>query len=179
MCVCDVTRAALPCGTFLVFLLSADSSFNVPVLSFPFMTTFPIFPYFLSNFPHPVLFSPPQLLLISSSCIVPFSYPCTPLPPVSSPLHHLFPPVSWFLLVLSRQLLSRTTSRSYCSLWWSGRSMTPPSAASQDQSPSPGRVRLISGLSGLVLAGRGRAARGVWVVDACCLGHSAGAEGGL
>uniref|UniRef100_A0A8C4EIE9 Filamin B n=1 Tax=Dicentrarchus labrax TaxID=13489 RepID=A0A8C4EIE9_DICLA len=61
-------------------------------------------------------------------------------------------PVSWFLLVLSRQFLSQTSSRSYCSLWWSGRSRcrgTRSSAVALDQSLSPGRVRLISGLSGL------------------------------
>uniref|UniRef100_A0A8C4EKZ8 Filamin B n=1 Tax=Dicentrarchus labrax TaxID=13489 RepID=A0A8C4EKZ8_DICLA len=68
-------------------------------------------------------------------------------------------PVSWFLLVLSRQFLSQTSSRSYCSLWWSGRSRcrgTRSSAVALDQSLSPGRVRLISGLSGLVLAGGSR-----------------------
>ncbi|TMS19569.1 Filamin-B [Larimichthys crocea] len=74
-------------------------------------------------------------------------------------------PVSWFLLILSRQFLSHTSSRSsYCSLWWSGRSRcrgTRSSAVAQDQSLSPGRVRLISGLSGLVLAAGSRAARGV------------------
>ncbi|XP_069025647.1 filamin-B isoform X3 [Embiotoca jacksoni] len=85
-------------------------------------------------------------------------------------------PVSWFLLVLSRQLLlSHTSSRSYCSLWWSG-GLGRRSAVPQDRSLSPGRVRLISGLSGLVLSGGARAARGVWVVDAQCSGGGAKVE---
>ncbi|KAI3369718.1 hypothetical protein L3Q82_024560 [Scortum barcoo] len=88
-------------------------------------------------------------------------------------------PVSWFLLVLSRQLVSHTCCRSYCSLWLSGRSgghRTHFSTVARDQSLSPGRVRLISGLSGLVLAGGARAARGVWVVDARCSVGSVGVE---
>uniref|UniRef100_A0A3P8P935 Calponin-homology (CH) domain-containing protein n=1 Tax=Astatotilapia calliptera TaxID=8154 RepID=A0A3P8P935_ASTCA len=86
---------------------------------------------------------------------------------------------TWFLLVLSRQLLSHTTYRSYCSLWWSGRSsvpMTQSSATTRNQNLSPGCVRLVSGLSGLVLAGGARAVRGVWVVDAPYLGRSARVE---
>ncbi|XP_010777560.1 filamin-B-like [Notothenia coriiceps] len=84
-------------------------------------------------------------------------------------------PLSWFLLALSRQqLLSPPSSRSFCSLWWSGRSSgrgARSSAVAQDPSLSPGHVRLISGLSGLVLGGGKRAARGVWVVDARCSLH--------
>ncbi|KAJ4940293.1 hypothetical protein JOQ06_026602 [Pogonophryne albipinna] len=41
-------------------------------------------------------------------------------------------------------------------------------SVSSDPNLSPGHVRLISGLSGLVLGGGKRAARGVWVVDARC-----------
>ncbi|KAG7226662.1 hypothetical protein INR49_001832 [Caranx melampygus] len=88
-------------------------------------------------------------------------------------------PVSWFLLVLSRQLISHTSSRSYCSLWWSGRSSSRGarlSAAASDQSLSPGRVRLISGLSGLVLTSGAKPVRDVWVVDARCSVGGAGVE---
>uniref|UniRef100_A0A669BE27 Filamin B n=1 Tax=Oreochromis niloticus TaxID=8128 RepID=A0A669BE27_ORENI len=46
-------------------------------------------------------------------------------------------------------LLSHTTYRSYCSLWWSGRSsvpMTHSSAATRNQNLSPGCVRLVSAI---------------------------------
>uniref|UniRef100_G3NI02 Filamin B n=1 Tax=Gasterosteus aculeatus TaxID=69293 RepID=G3NI02_GASAC len=79
------------------------------------------------------------------------------------------PAGSWFLLVLSRQLLSRASFRSCCSLRWSGRPVGRrlcSAAVAGDRSLSPGRVRLVSGLSGVVLAGGSRAARGVWVVEA-------------
>ncbi|MEQ2167261.1 hypothetical protein GOODEAATRI_002284 [Goodea atripinnis] len=88
-------------------------------------------------------------------------------------------PASWFLLVLSQQHLSRSSFCSHISLWWCGRSrgrVGCSSAAAQDQSFSPSRVRLISGLSGLVLPG---ATRGVWVIDAFRPAGSAGMEGAL
>lgn len=138
--------------------------------------------YFFSS-----LLSIMSLLLLSFSSFPPL-LPCSlllplnPFPSSVCSLPHLFPPVSWFLLVLSRQLLSHTTYRSYCSLWWSGRSsvpMTQSSAATRNQNLSPGCVRLVSGLSGLVLAGGARAVRGVWVVDAPYLGRSARVEGAL
>lgn len=138
--------------------------------------------YFFSS-----LLSIMSLLLLSFSSFPPL-LPCSlllplnPFPSSVCSLPHLFPPVSWFLLVLSQQLLSHTTYRSYCSLWWSGRSsvpMTQSSAATRNQNLSPGCVRLVSGLSGLVLAGGARAVRGVWVVDAPYLGRSARVEGAL
>lgn len=57
--------------------------------------------------------------------------------------------------------------------------MTQSSAATRNQNLSPGCVRLVSGLSGLVLAGGARAVKGVWVVDAPYLGRSARVEGAL
>lgn len=126
-----------------------------------------LFSFFLSSSP---LSSVP--VTNCSSLLLP---PLCPRPPS-------LPPVSWFLLALSRHLLSPTSSRSYCSLWWSGRSSgcrTRSAAVAQDQSFSPGHVRLISGLSGLVLARGTRAVRGVWVVDACCPEGGARVEGAL
>lgn len=85
------------------------------------------------------------------SCLPPFSsFPFHCLFFVSPPLsfHPPRPPVTWFLLISSQQSLSNASFRSYCSLWWSGssRGCWPlPSAVAQDQSLSPGRVRLISG----------------------------------
>ncbi|CAG5977724.1 unnamed protein product [Menidia menidia] len=73
-------------------------------------------------------------------------------------------PVSWFLLVLSQQLFSPSSFRSRLSLRLSG--------GSRPRSPSrwsPSRVRLISGVSGLVLA-----PGGLWVV-----GARGGEEGAL
>lgn len=131
---------------------------------------FLFFPLLHHDFPLSSSFSPP----LPSGLV---SNPSSPPPlPVNPPLS----PASWFLLILSGQLLSHTSSRSYCSLWWSGRSKgygTQCSAVAQDQSLSPGRVRLISGLSGLVLAGGSRVARGVWIVDARCSVGGAGVEG--
>lgn len=129
-----------------------------------------------------VPYFPPQLLLFSSSSAFFISFPpLSVCPPLSFP--PLLPLVSWFLLALSRQqLLSPPSSRSFCSLWWSGRSIgrgARSSAVAQDPSLSPGHVRLISGLSGLVLGGGKRAARGVWVVDARCSVGGARVEGAL
>ncbi len=144
------------CSNTLYLLPSSSSCLRLFILSFSLFSTLPSVSFFTSS---------SSSLFLLSMC-----------PPSS------FPPVSWFLLVLSRQLVSHNPSRSYCSLWLSGRSSghrTISSAVAQDQSLSPGRVRLISGLSGLVLAGRARAARGVWVVDARCSVGGAGVEGAL
>lgn len=136
-----------------------------------------------SSVSSPFSFIPQLLFIFSSSAFCPclrsflssssshFLSLCPP--PLSPPLP---PPVTWFLLILSRQLLSHTSSRSYCSIWWSGRGSRSSSVA-QDQRTSPGHVRLISGLSGLVLTGGSRAARGVWVVDARCSVGGARVEG--
>lgn len=152
-----------------------SSSFTYYISSLSF--TLPQLSILLYFFFHLVAFCPNQLPLflpffsfssfsaLYSSSITLFYLFSVSRPPLFSAL----PPVSWFLLVLSRQLLSHTSFRSYCSLWWSGRSSgprAPSSAALHNQSLSPRRVRLISGLSGVVLAGGTRAARGVWVVDA-------------
>lgn len=141
-------------------------TFLLPVVRILFFCLNSFFPYFYSRstrfFPFPSVF--PQRLFFSP-----------PVPPfVSSFL--VSPPASWFLLVVSRQHLSRPLFRSSCSLWWSGRSGR---GAALDRSASPRWLRLISGLSGLVLAGGASAARGVWVVDSLGSAGRAGVEGAL
>lgn len=145
-----------------------------PSVSLLFLTIFILF-YLSFNVlcPNQLSFLPSPLhqffLLLSLSTITPSSFP--PLPSVS-----------WFLLVLSPQLLSHTTFRSYCSLWWSGRSgarRVSSSAVIQDQRLSPGHVRLISGLSGLMLTGAARASRGIWVVNTRSSVGNARVEGAL
>lgn len=114
----------------------------------------------------------PGMFCSVSSCSDPF---CLLLPP--PPVLLVSPSVSWFLLVLSQQLFSHT---SFCSLWLPGGSRCGPAGSrGASQSCSPGRVRLISGLSGLVLTGGARTARGVWVADAPDSGGRVGAEGAL
>lgn len=144
------------------FFLSSQSSVSSP---------FSFIPQLLFIFSSSAFCPCLRSFLSSSSSSSHFLSLCPP--PLSPPLP---PPVTWFLLILSRQLLSHTSFRSYCSIWWSGRGSRSSSVA-QDQRTSPGHVRLISGLSGLVLTGGSRAARGVWVVDARCSVGGARVEG--
>ncbi|KAJ3602536.1 hypothetical protein NHX12_030289, partial [Muraenolepis orangiensis] len=70
-------------------------------------------------------------------------------------------PVSWFLLVLSQERLSLSRQCSFTSSC-SSSSSGPPSPSRR--SPSPGSVRLVTGLSGLVLRRESGASGGVWRV---------------
>lgn len=107
------------------------------------------------------------------SCLLPFSsFLSHCLFFVSPPLSFdpPRPPVTWLLLISSQQSLFNASFRSYFSLWWSGSSRgcwSLPSAVAQDQSLSPGRVRLITGLFGWCSQEDGGIRRVFCMVDAC------------
>lgn len=105
-----------------------------------------------------------NFLLSELNFYLPFSVSFPFFPLLSSSLV-----VSWFLLVLSSSFC-RSFYRSSCSLRFSGAPVSrgaAVSASAQARCPSPGRVRLVAGLSGaVVVVDRAvKTSRAVWVLD--------------